>query len=86
MTHLNEMKNFIQVVGNHDIQEIPDIVIDDLDDFDENEGILEQISHIIFELERFYIPDQNDDFNNGLTEGISMAINLLTSILDMNGK
>lgn len=82
MSHLNEMKNFIKVVGSPIDEE--DIFLDSIDeDFDMGAKILvEELEEAMFKLESYYSPDHGAEYNSGVQEGLNYAIGVLTRIID----
>lgn len=82
MPHLNEMRNFIEAVNSPS---------DDEDIFFESEGdiyrndhseLLEHLENGLFELSSYYSPNTNNEYNSGLQDGLTHAINVISRIVE----
>lgn len=82
MSHLNEMKNFIKVVGAPIDEE--EILLESIgEDVDMGTNMLvEELERAMFKLESYYSPNHSTEYNSGVQEGLNYAIGILTRIID----
>lgn len=82
MTHLNEMRNFIKVVGSSVDEE--DLILESIDDLFDGDSsmIVEELERAVFKLDSYGGSEHNADYTRGLQEGLNYAIIMLSRIID----